>query len=162
MAQALLGNPKILIFDEPSVGLDPQQVYELRETIRSLKDQHTIILSTHVLSEVQQICDDVVILDHGVVKAFGPLDQILEGQKRGRSITIEASGLTDKVLTHIQKMPDVLNARRSGGELKIDVSMQKNRDVTLFLDFLINEKCRVFSVNQEENSLEDFFIEVIK
>src|SRR5262249_16955904 len=69
IAGSLIGNPSILILDEPSVGLDPHQVYELRNIIKNLKKDHTIVLSSHVLTEIQQICDDVVILDKGVVKA---------------------------------------------------------------------------------------------
>ncbi len=65
MAQALVGNPPILIFDEPTVGLDPKQIIEIRSLLRSLGKRHTVILSTHILSEVQAVCERVVILDHG-------------------------------------------------------------------------------------------------
>ncbi|MCJ8276428.1 MAG: ABC transporter ATP-binding protein, partial [Bdellovibrionales bacterium] len=77
IAQSLIGSPAILILDEPSVGLDPHQVYELRNIIKDLKSDHTIVLSTHVLSEVQQICDDVVIIDKGEIKTQGSLDLII-------------------------------------------------------------------------------------
>ena len=78
IAQSLLGNPDILIFDEPSSGLDPQQVFELRNIIKALKKDHIVILSTHVLSEVEQICDEVVVLDKGCVKAQCTLVELLE------------------------------------------------------------------------------------
>jgi ABC-2 type transport system ATP-binding protein len=82
IAQALIGEPEILILDEPSVGLDPHQVVELRNIIKSLKPDHIILLSTHVLSEVEQICDDVVILDKGEVKDQGSLKGLVEKYKK--------------------------------------------------------------------------------
>lgn len=78
IGQALLGEPKVLILDEPSVGLDPHQVYELRNIIKELKSHHIVVLSTHVLSEVEHICDDVVILNKGEVKAQGGLQELVE------------------------------------------------------------------------------------
>ena len=81
IAQSLIGNPGVLILDEPSAGLDPQQVFELRNTIKDLKKDHTVILSTHVLSEVEQICDEVVILSKGCVKTQCPLEELLNKHK---------------------------------------------------------------------------------
>lgn len=91
IAQALLGNPALLILDEPSVGLDPHQVFELRQIIKDLKGEHTLVLSTHVLSEVQQVCDDVVILHQGEIKAQGPLDQLLKDGKDLEGLFIEVT-----------------------------------------------------------------------
>ena len=81
IAQSLIGTPPILIFDEPSSGLDPQQVFELRNIIKSFKKDHIVIVSTHILSEVEQICDEVVILDKGSVKIQSPLSKILHKDK---------------------------------------------------------------------------------
>ncbi len=81
VAQSLIGNPNILILDEPSAGLDPQQVFELRNIIKALKKDHTVILSSHVLSEVEQTCDEVVILDRGSVKAQCSLMELLNKHK---------------------------------------------------------------------------------
>lgn len=76
LAQALLGDPELLILDEPTTGLDPNQLVEIRSLIRSLGKDRTVILSTHIMQEVREICDRVVILDHGTVKADLPIDQI--------------------------------------------------------------------------------------
>ena len=81
MAQSLIGNPPVLVFDEPSAGLDPQQMFELRTIIKDLKKDHIVILSTHILPEVEQVCDEVVILDGGAVKAQGSLSEILNKHK---------------------------------------------------------------------------------
>ncbi len=82
LAQAILGLPEILILDEPTVGLDPKQIHEIRELIRGLSKEHTIILSSHILSEVQEICDHVMIIHHGKLIATGTPKE-LEAQMRG-------------------------------------------------------------------------------
>ena len=76
LAQALLGDPQLLILDEPTTGLDPNQLVEIRSLIRSLGKDRTVILSTHIMQEVREMCDRVIILDHGTVKADLPIDQI--------------------------------------------------------------------------------------
>ena len=76
LAQALIGDPQLLILDEPTTGLDPNQLVEIRSLIRSLGKDRTVILSTHIMQEVREMCDRVVILDHGTVKADLPIDQI--------------------------------------------------------------------------------------
>ena len=76
LAQALLGNPKLLILDEPTTGLDPNQLVEIRSLIRDLGKERTVILSTHIMQEVSAMCDRVVILDHGEIKADQPIDEI--------------------------------------------------------------------------------------
>ncbi len=76
LAQALLGDPELLILDEPTTGLDPNQLVEIRALIRSLGKERTVILSTHIMQEVHEMCDRVVIIDHGQIKADQPIDQI--------------------------------------------------------------------------------------
>ena len=76
LAQALLGDPQLLILDEPTTGLDPNQLVEIRALIRSLGKDRTVILSTHIMQEVREMCDRVVILDHGQIKADKPINEI--------------------------------------------------------------------------------------
>jgi ABC-2 type transport system ATP-binding protein len=76
LAQALLGDPQLLILDEPTTGLDPNQLVEIRALIRSLGKDRTVILSTHIMQEVREMCDRVVILDHGQIKADQPINEI--------------------------------------------------------------------------------------
>ena len=76
LAQALLGNPELLILDEPTTGLDPNQLVEIRALIRSLGKDRTVILSTHIMQEVREMCDRVVILDHGQIRADKPIHEI--------------------------------------------------------------------------------------
>jgi ABC-2 type transport system ATP-binding protein len=78
LAQALLGNPQLLILDEPTTGLDPNQLVEIRSLIRDLGKERTVILSTHIMQEVLEMCDRVVILDHGQIKADKPIEEIAD------------------------------------------------------------------------------------
>lgn len=78
LAQALLGNPELLILDEPTTGLDPNQLVEIRSLIRDLGKERTVILSTHIMQEVREMCDRVVILDHGTIKADQPIEEIAD------------------------------------------------------------------------------------
>jgi len=88
LAQALLGDPQLLILDEPTTGLDPNQLVEIRSLIRDLGKERTVILSTHIMQEVREMCDRVVILDHGVIKADQPIDQIKNLEELFRSSTV--------------------------------------------------------------------------
>lgn len=81
LAQALLGNPQLLILDEPTTGLDPNQLVEIRSLIRDLGKERTVILSTHIMQEVREMCDRVVILDHGQIKADKPIEEIADLEK---------------------------------------------------------------------------------
>ena len=113
IAQALLGNPEVVILDEPTVGLDPIQILEIRELIRSLGERHTVILSSHILSEVQAMCDRILIIAHGRLIAFDtpenlekllttPGELILVAdlpEERFRAILAEVPGVTDVACT---------------------------------------------------------------
>ena len=88
LAQALLGDPQLLILDEPTTGLDPNQLVEIRALIRDLGKDRTVILSTHIMQEVREMCDRVVILDHGEIKADQPIDQIADLETLFRQATL--------------------------------------------------------------------------
>ncbi|MBQ4018341.1 MAG: ATP-binding cassette domain-containing protein, partial [Paludibacteraceae bacterium] len=87
LAQALLGDPQLLILDEPTTGLDPNQLVEIRALIRDLGKERTVILSTHIMQEVREMCDRVVILDHGVIKTDQPIDKIADLETLFREAT---------------------------------------------------------------------------
>lgn len=84
ISQALIGDPKVVILDEPTTGLDPNQIIEIRELIRSLSANRTVILSTHIMQEVEATCDHIVIIDHGKIKASGPVAEVLGLAAEGR------------------------------------------------------------------------------
>ena len=104
IAQALIGNPKIIILDEPTVGLDPKQIIEIRNLIRSLGRDHTVILSTHVLSEVQAVCDRIIIMNKGKIAADERTDRLTELMSGTRRLQVKIVGNRKAVLDSINAL----------------------------------------------------------
>lgn len=121
IAQALVGNPDILILDEPTVGLDPNQIIEIRKLIRKLAENHTVIISSHILSEVQAVCDRVVIINKGKVAA---IDSITDLSKK-------LSGSSKLSLSFKGPEKDVINALRSIPGISNVVSIVANKDTSI-------------------------------
>ena len=109
IAQAILGGPDIIILDEPTVGLDPQQIIEIRELIRSFKDDHTVILSSHILSEIAEVCDDVLMIAHGKVVACDTTEHLMsESRDNSRHFEITVKGDQDKTLEVLTSLSEIL------------------------------------------------------
>ena len=115
IAQALIGNPPIIIFDEPSVGLDPKQIIEIRNLIRSLGKDHTVILSTHVLQEVQAVCDRIIIMNKGKVVADELTENISRVAEGSRRYRVKVCGPSRDVLSMLRNRPDVAYAELMDG-----------------------------------------------
>ena len=162
IAQALLGEPRILILDEPSVGLDPHQVFELRNIIKSLKRDHIIVLSTHILSEVQQICDDVVILDKGEVKTQGPLSEILKQGRGQQMMIIHLSEYKEGLEDALQKLPEVSKLELVDKTLHLWLASDHVPDLNVYINAIMALGCGIRSIEQKQQHLEDVFIEVTR
>lgn len=104
-AQAICGDPDVLVLDEPTVGLDPKQITEIRQLIRSLSKGRTIVFSSHILTEVQQLCDHVVILHHGLVKLDSPMDQLGMGEEI--TLRLRAAGAPSGLVTKLRQLDGV-------------------------------------------------------
>lgn len=133
IASALVGDPKVLIFDEPTVGLDPGQIIETRSLIRRLGRRHTVILSTHILSEVQAVCDRIVIIDHGKIIANEKTGDISSAVNRARRFTVKICGQSAEVLKMLRSVEGVSYAEVTG-ERDLDayvyvVESERGRDV---------------------------------
>ncbi len=107
LADALLGEPELLILDEPTNGLDPNQIRQIRELIRSLATEHTVILSTHILSEVEMICNKVIIIDNGSIKAADTPERLTGGLRAAGRVSIEYKGELDPVMKELSLIPSV-------------------------------------------------------
>ncbi len=107
LADALLGNPDLLILDEPTNGLDPNQIRQIRELIRSLAEDHTVILSTHILSEVEMICNKVIIIDQGEIKAADTPARLTQGLRAAGRVTIEYKGELEPVIAELNAFEPV-------------------------------------------------------
>ncbi len=114
IAQALIGDPKIVIFDEPTVGLDPKQIIEVRNLIRTLGKRHTVILSTHILQEVQAVCERVIIINRGKIIADAPTDELTRTIEGGYRYEIKIVGPAKDVLGAISKLGGVKNVVATG------------------------------------------------
>ena len=114
IAQALVGSPQVIIFDEPTVGLDPKQILEVRNLIRTLGKRHTVILSTHILAEVQAVCERVIIINKGTIIADAKTEDITKTIEDGYRYEAKISGPQRDVLAALQRIPGVVEAEATG------------------------------------------------
>lgn len=166
IAQALLGNPKVIILDEPTVGLDPIQIIEIRDLIRKLGQEHTVILSSHILSEVQAICEKVLIIAKGKLVAFDApenLERLLLAQN-GVSFTVEADTEEVKeVLENIGQAVEWSSEKLEDGAVKVyarvESALLREFCRQVFFAFAQKDRAIVEMVSKKAN-LEDVFIEL--
>ncbi|MBO4355774.1 MAG: ATP-binding cassette domain-containing protein [Clostridia bacterium] len=114
IAQALVGNPKVIIFDEPTVGLDPKQIIEIRNLIKELGKNHTVILSTHILPEVQAVCDRIIIINKGKIVADERTDEISKAFDGNKKITVKVCGNRSEAYSLIKGVEGVLSVEALG------------------------------------------------
>lgn len=107
LAQALVGNPRVLILDEPTVGLDPKQIIEIRTLIKKLGRNHTVILSSHILSEVQAVCDKIVVIDKGRLVANDTTEHLSQSLSADHKLTVQIEGPTKEVKALLEQIPDM-------------------------------------------------------
>ncbi len=166
IAQALLGNPEIIILDEPTVGLDPAQIIEIRDLIKKLGEKHTVILSSHILSEIQAICDMVLIIHKGKLVAFDRPENLGQALSAGNTIEICAetsAAELRELLQHIEKISsiDVTEETEEGCSAVLNASEEYPGEICreVFLAFARNEKV-LRKLNPVHATLEDIFIEM--
>lgn len=166
IAQALLGNPEIIILDEPTVGLDPAQIIEIRDLIKKLGEKHTVFLSSHILSEIQTICDMVLIIHRGKLVAFDRLENLSQALSAGNTIEICAettAGELRELLQNIEKIERIEVSEETKGicSAVLNVSEEDPDEVCreVFLAFARHEKV-LRKLNPIHATLEDIFIEM--
>lgn len=166
IAQALVGNPEVLIFDEPTVGLDPKQIIEIRNLINSLGKSHTIILSTHILPEVQTVCDRVVIINKGQLVADCKTSD-LQAVTGSRKLEVKICGPEKEVLDSLKNMTGVVYAellgeRDASGSISYLVESEANVDIRKPLFRMLCEKdWPLVGLAPLDASLEDVFISIV-
>jgi ABC-2 type transport system ATP-binding protein len=159
LAQVLIHDPKVLILDEPTTGLDPNQIVEIRQLIKNIGKEKTVIFSTHIMQEVQAICERVVIINKGKIVADSPVSDLRN--KKSSNVVIIAEFENDLVDTSaLQNISGLLNIKRTGkGQYKI--SAQPNADVRASIFKLAAEHhWTLIGLKQEEDSLEKVFQEL--
>ncbi|MGB4704688.1 MAG: ABC transporter ATP-binding protein [Candidatus Saccharicenans sp.] len=120
IAQALIHNPKVIILDEPTIGLDPAQIKEIRDLIKSLKGEHTVMLSTHILAEVKEVCDGVVIINEGRLMASGSLEELARSFSENDGVYLKLDRVDREVLGVFQQLPGLKSASVEGPEIKLE------------------------------------------
>ncbi len=160
---ALLGNPEVLILDEPTVGLDPNQIIEMRGLIKSLGREHTVILSSHILTEISAVCDRVLIINDGRIIAEDTPKNLAGRGGKAKRIIIRVDGGDDAVSAVLDGLDGVTYSKLGeGGEYEINISnASKDAGKKLFFAFAKAE-LPILEQREEERSLEDIFIELTK
>lgn len=166
IAQALLGKPRVIILDEPTVGLDPIQIIEIRELIKELGRSHTVIFSSHILSEVQTICDEIIMIAHGRLVALdepGKLEKRLLSPSEISLVTDAGAEQAQSLLTPIKEITSVNTELMDGGYLRAEVKTD-NGDIysvsrKIFNAFKDSGKA-LLEMSLKKASLEELFIEL--
>ena len=164
LAQAILHNPEVLILDEPTAGLDPKQIIETRELIKTLAGDHTIILSTHILPEVSQTCQSVVIINKGQVVAVDTPENLTRRLKGSETIRVELdSQETDPVpaLKAVPGVTDIGISRSNDGAQILDIQSDRGSDVRREIaNVIVSSGWGLLELTSLRMSLEDVFLEL--
>ena len=164
-AQAILGYPEIIILDEPTVGLDPKQIIEIRELIRELGKKHTVILSSHILTEVSAVCDYIFILSKGKLVASDTTENLLNEMSGAQEISLLVEGERERAMSAIGEIADVekIKAVETTEEAAVQMAVlaKKGCDIRkeLFHACVDNGLC-ILEMSQMTRSLEDIFLEL--
>ena len=167
LAGTLVGNPKILILDEPTVGLDPKQITEIRSLIKNLGKNHTVILSSHILSEVSQICDKVIIINKGKIVATDTPENLEKKVSNNNIIYVTVEDNENKIESIKDKIKDIksikLIKKNEDNTKQYEVTGEENINLnkTIFSEFA-KEGITIFEMKKAEATLEDAFMKIIK
>jgi ABC-2 type transport system ATP-binding protein len=164
LAQALIGDPKVLVLDEPTIGLDPKQIIEFRNTIKELGKSHTVILSSHILPEISAVCDKVVIINRGKIVAIDTTENLSKSNENNLLVTIEGDkGEVIKVINKIKGVALVsIKTENLDGTCDYIVQAEAGVDIRKFLFVaLAKNNFPVVTLRQIELSLEDIFLQVV-
>ena len=166
IAQALVGNPPVIIFDEPTVGLDPKQIIEIRNLIRNLGQNHTVILSTHILSEVQAVCDRIIIINEGKIIADEKTENITRVVEDNRRYLAKICGPQREVLSAIKEITGVVNVdatgEREGDSYTFEIESERGVDIRKPLFYTMSERgWPIVGLEAVGMNLEEVFIKIM-
>jgi ABC-2 type transport system ATP-binding protein len=166
LAQALLNDPPVLILDEPTIGLDPNQIHEVRALIKELAGSHTVVLSTHILPEVEQTCHRVIIIDHGKIVAVDTPKNLRSQMQGVERVYTEVEGPAADVEAALRALPWVSNVRIVAGEdgrTRFQVESEQRRDIRRDVARAVVQRgWGLLELRSESMSLEDIFIKLTK
>lgn len=165
LAQAIIGYPEVIILDEPTVGLDPKQIIEIRDLIRKLGQNHTVILSSHILSEVSAVCDHIMIIAHGKLVASDSPEGLQRLRNASASLELTVKGNCEEIRGVLMAIPEIeeIVEKEEGKEglVNISITAMENVDVREAVFYALAEvKLPIMSMQYLEKSLEDIFLEL--
>ncbi len=162
IAQAILGDPEIIILDEPTVGLDPLQIIEIRDLIKELGENHTVILSSHILSEISAVCDTIIIISHGRIVASDTIENLTASADGRRLITLDIRGAMDQVQDALAEMTDAVSTTVTygmGGCVRAVIETPAGTDMREELFRLFAKyDLPIVEMSSNDVSLEDVFL----
>lgn len=166
LAGTLVGDPAVIILDEPTVGLDPKQITEIRNLIKELGKKHTVILSSHILSEVSQICEKVIIINHGKIVAVDTPENLEKGSKEKNTIIVTVEDPKQNVNTLKQEIPQIEEIKllkdNQDGTKQYAITSKEGIDLRKKLfEVLPKKEITIFELRKNETTLEDAFIKLI-
>ena len=163
LAQAILGFPEIIILDEPTVGLDPKQIIEIRELIRELEKEHTVILSSHILAEIREVCDYIMIISKGKLVASDTPEHLEELMNGSDTIHIETRAEEETVREILSGLKDIedVTYTQENEILKAEVKTKERKDIreAIFSAFA-EAQCPLLTLQKTTVSLEEVFLEL--
>ena len=164
LAATLLGNPDVVILDEPTVGLDPRQILEIRDLIRSLREEHVVILSSHILSEVSAVCDYIFILSHGKLVASDTPENLEAQLHAGGALCASVRATPEEMRTLCSAMlpgiPVEISAGARAGQTELRFGAVDDRVTEDFFYACAEAKCPILKLEREKASLEEIFLEL--
>ena len=164
IAEALMGYPKVIILDEPTVGLDPSQIIEIRDLIKKLAKNHTVILSSHILSEVSAVCDHVMIINKGKLIVSDTPDNLINYTKQRSGLRLIVKGTKDivkEILDSIGAITDTKLEKEEDGLVYLTAYTSEKEDIREMVFYAMAEaKCPIFGMELLDLSLEDVFLEL--
>ncbi len=162
LAQSLLNDPDIIILDEPTVGLDPKQIIEIRDLIKNLRGEHTVILSSHILPEIEQTCERVVIINEGKVVAEDTVDNLTSRLKGGQRMTLLVEGNEERVRKSLQPITDIKTLNFESQKDGIwQISVESEKDVRKEVARqIVSANLGLLELSPDRFTLEDIFLQL--
>ena len=167
MAGALVGSPKILILDEPTVGLDPKQITEIRNLIKSLAKDNTVIISSHILSEISQMCEKVIILNKGKLIAIDTPENLENKVSKSNAVLVTVEDSENKIKNVVKEIPEIMEIqlikKNDDNTIQYSLTAKENSDIRkIVFEKFAKEGITIFELKKSETTLEDAFIDLIE
>lgn len=165
LAQAIIGNPEVLILDEPTVGLDPKEIIEIRNLVKELGKQHTVILSSHILPEISAVCDRVIIINKGQTVASGTPEELSRKLTYSNNILLRVKGSFEKVKEALSQIKDIesLSQQEAKEKNTVDLVVQAKKDKDIreaLFNALSRASLPIYMMKSMDLTLEDIFLQV--